>query len=421
MALKTIQKNWALPKYRNDCFSNIPSAIQYLFGIKKETPLSTIFHHAGISQNNNRKVVLFLVDGFGYRQWTKYTAHCNALKRLQEKGNIAPLTAVFPSTTAAALTTIHSGLTPQEHGLPEWWVYFEELNKTISTLLFTAIDEDGRDKLLIQGISPKILFDGETIYQQLAKANIPSSIFMKNDYLHSAYSSTVHSGSKSVGFLDLEDLFLQLKKAITKEPSPGYFFVYWDAIDAIGHHHGPHSSPYIEEVERFFCAFDNFSRKLDAESAQETVFLFTADHGQIKVDPSQTIYLDRYPNVMDNLQVNPQGDKIFPWGSPRDIFLAIKDEKLNDTVQLLSSALAGKATVLKIDDALRIELFGQGPLHRQIKSRLGNLLVLPHDNLTIWYEHPEATSQLTGMHGGLHEEEMLVPFVAIHANRLLEI
>src|SRR3989344_2803977 len=129
------------PRYESFCFSNIPSAVLYLLGLRKESPLASILNKADITPANSKKVILFLVDGFGYKQWLKYADQYEFLKRFTEKGVVAPVTTVFPSTTAAALTTVHSGLTPQEHGLPEWWVYFDELDKIIVTLPFTPIGE----------------------------------------------------------------------------------------------------------------------------------------------------------------------------------------------------------------------------------------------------------------------------------------
>ena len=88
-----------------------------------------ILDKAEVTPVNSKKVVLFLIDGFGYKQWLNYADKYEFLKRFTKKGVVTPITTVFPSTTAAALTTINSGLTPQEHGLPEWWVYFDEIGK----------------------------------------------------------------------------------------------------------------------------------------------------------------------------------------------------------------------------------------------------------------------------------------------------
>lgn len=85
MILKEIQKQikeqqqgeFVHPCYESYCFSNIPSAVLYLFGLRKTSPLSGILDKADITPAKPKKVVLFLVDGFGYKQWLKYADRLN--------------------------------------------------------------------------------------------------------------------------------------------------------------------------------------------------------------------------------------------------------------------------------------------------------------------------------------------------------
>lgn len=415
------QGEFIYPFYESYCFSNIPSAILYLFGLQKTSPLSGILDKADITQTNSKKVILFLIDGFGYKQWLKYADKYEFLKRFTKKGVVAPVTTVFPSTTAAALTTIHSGLTPQEHGLPEWWVYFDELDKIIVTLPFIPLGEKGRDKLLDEGVDQKILFDGKTIYEILSQSQIPSFTFIRDTYAKGAYSKTVHKGSETIPFINFSDLLVNLRKKIAEISTPAYFYVYWDAVDSIAHSYGPHTKQYLAELNGFFYLLQKeFLQKLEENSAEDISILLTADHGQINIDPKQTIYLNQYQEVVDNFQTGPSGNKILPWGSPRDVFLAVKPDKLNEVFEFLTKTLQGKATITKTESALKEGLFGKGDLHKKFKSRIGNILILPHGNLTIWYEHfKDEKFDLLGMHGGLSPDEMLIPFAAAKASRLL--
>lgn len=82
-----------------------------------------VLQRTGSSPQN---VILLLIDDFGYNQFLKYANRYLFLNRLLDHGALMPLTAVFPSTTATSITTINSGLTPQEHGLIEWHLYLEE-------------------------------------------------------------------------------------------------------------------------------------------------------------------------------------------------------------------------------------------------------------------------------------------------------
>jgi predicted AlkP superfamily pyrophosphatase or phosphodiesterase len=409
------------PAYENYCFSNIPSAVQYLLGLRKSSPLSGILNKAGISSSKPEKVVVLLIDGFGYNQWMKYAEKYKFLSRFREKGVIAPLTSVFPSTTAAALTTIHSGLTPQEHGLLEWWVYFEEIDRIIKTLPFNPIDSNLQDALASSGVDPRILFSGKTIYEGINKAGISSFSLIKAALKNTTYTKLMCKGSEPVTYSSDRGRVDSLLKIISETSAPLYFNAYWGAIDSAAHDYGVHSKHYIAELDSLFQLLEEeFLKKLPAKAANETVLLVTADHGHINTVPEETIYLNNFPEVTDNFRIGRNGNKILPWGNARDVFITIKKEKLDEVFNFLTDNLGDKAEVMKTEDALKQNLFGHGALHKQFRSRIGDILILPRSNQTIWYEHIKGKKYtMKGMHGGLSPDEMLVPFAVAKASELL--
>lgn len=413
---------WLTPHYENLSFSNIPLAIRSLLeGQPKHHPLSGILEQAEINGKNSKKVVLFLIDGFGYFQWLKYTQHYEFLERVTKKGVVSPITTVFPSTTAATLTTIHSGLTPQEHGLPEWWIYFEEIHKLVATLPFSAMGDDGPDTLLRSGVNPNLLFDGTTIYQALKQSQIPSFTFIRNSYAKSVYSNLVHRGSITIPYINASDLFANLREKLSETSSKNFFYVYWDSIDSISHRYGPHSEQYLAELNSFTYLFQKeFLEKIPKQVAQEVSIMITADHGELNVDPKETIYLNEYPEIVSNFRCSPTGEKILPWGSPRDIYLAIHEKEISNTVHFLNKRLKGKARVKLSIEAVKEGLFGKGVQHKKFKSRVGDILILPLENRTIWYEHiPGKKFSSYGAHGGLTPDEMVVPFAVANLSKLL--
>jgi predicted AlkP superfamily pyrophosphatase or phosphodiesterase len=405
------------PCYESYCLSKVPSAVLGLLGMPQpDHALVKIVHNALGKRQSPPKVVLLLIDGFGWQHWLRYAEGYDFFTRLTGRGVVTPITTVFPSTTAAALTTIHSGLTPQEHGLPEWWVYFDELDAIVASLPFTPLGASGRDKLLEAGVKPSILFQGQTIYQTLAKAQVPALTFIRNVYAHSAYSSRVHKGSVTVPFINSSDLVVNLRQKLAEVPGPAYFYVYWDAVDAIAHTYGPHTEQYQAELSGFtYLLQREFIEKIPPPTAADVLLLVTADHGHINVAPHDTLYLNRYPRLVRSLQMSPTGRRILPWGSPRDVFLRVEDQQLPDITAWLRTRLAGKATVMASAEALQQRLFGLGKLHKQFKRRVGNLLILPEGDSLIWFEHLKGRRfEHRGMHGGLRTDEMLIPFAAAH-------
>lgn len=419
--LQRRQGDFLYPDYDAYCVANIPEAILYLLGQRPTSRLAPLLDQGGLRPKEQQKVILFLVDGFGYRQWLRYQDRQPFLQRSTKHATLAPLTAVFPSTTSATLTTVHSGLTPQEHGLLEWLIYDERVGELIYTLPFDTLQQRGRDSLAAAGVSPKVLFDGRTIHQELQSAQIPSFTFTRNWYAHSAYSKLIHAGSTMNAFKDLPDLFQRLRATLQSVEGPAYCYVYWGGIDNAAHEFGPHSKEYLTALDEFFALLQTeFIEQLDERTRRESVLLMTADHGQVNIHPEQTIFLNEHPRVVENLRLDQTGNRIMPWGSPRDVYLAVQPGKRDEVITYLQDMLGDKALVMTTEQALADGLFGRGQLHPSFRGRIGDILILPYGEETVWYEHvPGKKFQLRGMHGGLHEEEMLVPFMIARPEQLL--
>jgi predicted AlkP superfamily pyrophosphatase or phosphodiesterase len=82
----------------------------------------------GVRDGGVENVVALLVDGFGYEDWKRNRASNPFLSALTEHGTVTPLTSVYSSETAAALTTNHTGVQPVEHGLLGWYQYSQEFD-----------------------------------------------------------------------------------------------------------------------------------------------------------------------------------------------------------------------------------------------------------------------------------------------------
>jgi hypothetical protein len=152
-------------------------------------------------------------------------------------------------------------------------------------------------------------------------------------------------------------------------------------------------------------------QKLESKTAEETLLLVTADHGGLNVKPEETTYLNCLPKAILNMQVGKNRKTILPIGGPRELFLHIKEEKLAETKEWLVQKIGSKAQIIETKEAAEKRLFGLGIPEREVFERTGNLMILPYGNETVWFENSESGKiSFLGQHGGLHEEEMLVPF-----------
>ena len=65
-------------------------------------------------------MVLILLDGFGWRFFEKVADDYPALRRFAAASGVVKLTSQFPSTTAAHVTCLHTGLELGQSGVYEW-------------------------------------------------------------------------------------------------------------------------------------------------------------------------------------------------------------------------------------------------------------------------------------------------------------
>lgn len=409
--MNNLDSKFVFPQYPDKCFSSIPGTIFNFFGIKSKIPVLTPEFYESYMSNKYKNIVLLFIDGLGFLQWKKYANHYPLFNQLDHNNHLKRLTSIFPSTTAAALTTINCGATPAEHGLFEWYLYLEEIGQTIETIPFKALGQTETNSLLKDNVNPKVLLTLPTIYSRLKKYGITSYTFANKSYSNSVYSRLSRSGSVGVTYINFSDLAVKLRTQLVSATGKNYFFVYWDKLDTLGHEYGPSSDAYSAELNKISHLFlSEFVAKIPQKLKQKTLLIITADHGLIDIDYHKTIYLNRDKNVFATLQRNKQGDVILPTGSPREVFLHIKPERLEFIQNYLNRKLKHKAQVIRTDEAISLGLFCKNKIKDQYKKRLGNLILLCKENHTVWREHPSKPFKFLGHHGGLSPEEMLIPF-----------
>lgn len=405
-------KELILPSYDGSGLANIPPTILSLLGVATERKtLHPEFYKGILNGGEPKKVILILIDSFGYNSWLRNSKDHPFFNLFDQKGRVSRLTSVFPATTSAAITSLNSGLTPQEHALFEMFMYLPERDRIIDTLRFRDFGDEEPDSLKSKGIHPEVLFRGETIYEKLDLSGIRS--FTINPYAGSVFSELIHKGSEAISFKDNPDLAVKLRERAMEEEK-SYIHVYLDSLDSTAHKYGPESEEYHRELSSISSLLEKVFLKQANNIAGETLIIVTADHGQIRVAPGETIFLDEYKWLTDSLQENREKMPVFPAGSLRDLFLHIKPEKLDEVNQLLSEGLKGRAKVFRVDEMVKMGVFGVGIPSQEFISRAGNLVVLPYQGSSIWYRNPGLEPHRSlgyrGHHGGLNEEEMFIPF-----------
>ena len=178
----------------------------------------------------------------------------------------------------------------------------------------------------------------------------------------------------------------------------------------MGHQFGPASSQYKDSVSAISKVIkQNIIDILNASGIDNTTLIITADHGQINVEGQHSYLFDE--EVYSSL-IHDDEEIVLPSGGARSIFLNIKPDKIPTFINSMKSKLAGKAIVTTTDSNETKNLFGHYSQHEQFANRVGNVLILPKDNVTIWHNFIGGESyREKGDHGGLSQDEMYVPLV----------
>jgi hypothetical protein len=380
------------PRYDEGGFAALPATVARLLGAGEGGVALP-----GLPATAPR-VVLVLLDAFGWRFFTRHGDH----PLLARMDAVVPLTTQFPATTTAHVTTLHTGVPVGEHGLYEWNLYDPGLGALVTPLLFSFAGDHGRDTLLAAGADPDAVLPSDgTLYERLARAGVQSHVFHPATFSPSTYDGVLARGARLHAVEDLPRGLASLATTLRAAPAPAYAYLYWDAVDTVGHLEGPSSAAFDAEARRSLDALDAGLRALP----EGTVVLLAADHGQVDVDPQRTVFVNEtWPEIVDLLARGRDGRVLAPAGSARDLFLHCRPETVDEVAGGLARRLGERAEVRRVDELVAAGWFG--PAGARLRASLADVCVLPAGGETVWWREPgRFDMRFRGHHGGLSEDE----------------
>ncbi|PIR80280.1 MAG: hypothetical protein COU25_00980 [Candidatus Levybacteria bacterium CG10_big_fil_rev_8_21_14_0_10_35_13] len=401
------------PDFNKDSLVNLMSSILAHYDLSSPYPILDKHYLKNIE--GCEKLVFFLIDGFGQNIWKKYALNYSLFKTLSDNTDKSSITSVFPSTTAAALTTIHTGLPPKTHGILEWNVYFKELNAVISTIPYQIVSPIYDSQALSKYKNNSgILINNITIYEKLLKKNVKSYILYPKQFIRGTYNREAFKGGLSSLYISLSDLLIELTSKLESTKGKAYFFVYWPFLDTTEHFYGPFTRQTEMHIKMLNDMIqDLLIKNINKASAKKIGLILTADHGQLACNPEETAYLNEIKNINSFFRKTSTKQYILPSGNPRDIFLHIKKESIAKSKAEINAFLKNKADVFLLDKSTLDRFFGDDIPHPSFFDRVGDMLILPKDNNLAWYQYlPNEPFVYKGTHGGFTEEEMMIPLLA---------
>ncbi len=379
-----------LPDYKGGSLLNLIASLAAARGAcVRHAPLAALPPDRLTSARN---VVFLLVDGLGYNYLTDVGRGGALRAHLAGK-----LTSVFPSTTASAITTSFTGLSPHEHGMTGWFTWFSAVDTIAAPLPFRR---RGDDKPLTElGIRPGQLLDTPSILDTMDCRRI---VVSQRRIVDSDYSRHFGGGSERRGYDHLSELVDAVAAAVRSGSERKYIYAYYPEFDAVAHKHGVGSAQAAMRLQAIDAAFAELLRRL---SGSDTALVVSADHGFIDTPASETLELESYPDLARML-VRPLS------GEPRVAFCHVRPGFAESFIAKAQDMLSEYADVLPSRQLVEERWFGPGVAHPDLAERVGDVTLVMKRHAIIKDHLPgEKRHTLIGNHGGATEDEMLIPLV----------
>jgi hypothetical protein len=375
------------PNYSGNGFVNLVASLVEACG---GTPRHASLAGLPVAEvRSARNVVFLIVDGLGdnYLQANGAGGQIAAHRR-------GAISAVFPSTTASAITTSFTGATPLEHGLTGWFTYFSEAACVGAPLPFLR-----RGEKASLGIPPGSIFVEPSYFDSLAVQSIVVSwrpIIESLYNLHHTGRAERRAYDNLAGFLD------ETVGAVKSGPARKLVYAYWWEFDALAHRHGVASG----EVRAHFDALEGMFGELLARLAgTDTLVVLTADHGFIDSPPEESIDLPAGLCAMLRFPLCGERRVAFCHVHEAGRFIDQAREFFGDRAQLRPSReLADEGW------------FGPGREHPHFAERIGDVALVMNRRGTVkdWVSG-EPRHLHIGNHGGTSADEMNIPLVVAKA------
>ncbi|MSX21270.1 MAG: PglZ domain-containing protein [Actinobacteria bacterium] len=365
-----VDTNPILPDYSG---ANVGAIVPGLLGgTAGRTSLPAWFPQCVTGAN---QVVLFVVDGLGWDQLQRWAEIAPTIAAMEG----GPITTVAPSTTATALTSIATGLTPAEHGILGYRVDLG--GEVVNMLRWSSSKGDARHRVPPRDLQPQRAFLGTSV-----------PVVSKADLQNSAFTEAHLYGVRHHGWRVPSNLAVEVQGLL--ERGERFVYAYYDGLDKVAHEFG--FGPFYDAELR---TIDRMVGDLLDLLPSGAVLCVTADHGQVHVGDrvlapcASALALTRHQS----------GEGRFRWLHARP-----------GSAAALVEACAAHQDVAWVAPRERVLDEGWfGPyMSTAVSKRLGDVALVAREDVS--FEDPADSGPfvLVCRHGSLTPAEMYVPFVA---------
>jgi hypothetical protein len=404
-------RGFVMPDYDGGGLLNIPGTVLDVLGAREPGDAPPLTGLDPALREGVRQVVVVLADGLGWWQLellcdqghTPFIAELRERARRRDRAQLLEATTVFPSTTAAAITTLNTARTPLEHGNIAYFVWLDEFAQVTAMLRWgPAITRRG-SYFDDPAVDPRRFVMVPSIHARLRERGIPSYVIEPEMFRSEAMTRMHAAEANFVGYVVPSTMGVRLRAGLADAPRPSYVYAYWSGIDTVSHLYGPRSQEAAIEAAIFDVTLRH---ALAGRAVGDTLVLLTADHGHVTTDPDKMLDIVGDEELRALLR-NP------PAGEPRLVFLHTdRPEAVRDHID---RKWPGLVTLLDRDELIDAGLFGRGD-PALARRRIGEVVGLLDGDLSASIVKVEGqTVRHRGSHGGMSADEMRIPILAWRA------
>ena len=344
-----------------------------------------------------RHLALVLVDGMGMSALADPgAADLRARVRLE-------LDAVFPATTACAMTTVATGRWPAQHGVPGWWAYLAEHDLSATVLPF--LERHSGRRLRRYGVRAAEIWP---LPSRFAEVTGNMEVHVPLVYLLSTFNRYLSGRCRTHGHLSLRQAqrrIVRRLQGVSRRRAPRTI-TYWyiPDYDSACHTHGVASRQArgtLQQIQELLL-------ELAAAAPDDSLVAVTADHGLIDLSEGERAPLFHGDPLLDCLRCPPSGEARTP-------HFHVRPGKEAELVRRVGELGGDRLALLSKGEAEELRLFGPEPLSALAHRRFGDYVGIALAPFTLgYYESPDATSlHHIGVHGGMCPAEIRIPLAIL--------
>lgn len=343
-----------------------------------------------------RRLCLVVIDGMGQQLLSARRGHIPFMRPyLSQLPEVLgqPLKTCVPSTTVAALTSLHTGLSPAKTGMLGYQCWDEDAGRVLNLITFEGFKRPAQSWC-----------DYPTFFTYATKAGMQSRALVPPDFVGSTLSE-----------ITLRDADFKVSTELSKRANDAlqafkqgvdYVYLYWSGLDHWGHTLGWSHPRWIQELE----SIDRFLSDLHSCLPGDVALVVTADHGMVNVSADTTVDIAESGLASQVEAVS---------GEPRALHIRLREECLEDHPSGNHTRSAPKASVTsKWQEYVgkRGQVVSEyRPVYGDIllPERIGDFTIFAKGNYQFVDTrfHNPSVLEMVGVHGALTPQEMEIPLI----------